>query len=113
VSVGDDVGVAVGAGLEAAGGLVGATAGDPDDRDNQPATDTAKKTTTVTMTNAYTFRGRRRSKGGSGAGGRGGEGDGPTPNSSPQLPQKAWPAGFGASHQGQRGLLGPVIAFLS
>jgi hypothetical protein len=50
----DDVGVAAasGASLEAAGGLVGATAGDPDDRDNQPVTDTAKKTTTVTMTNA-------------------------------------------------------------
>jgi hypothetical protein len=58
------------------------------------------------------FRARRRSKSGPGGGGRDGEGAGAAPNASPQLPQKAWPEGFSASHWGQRGPFGPVIAFL-
>jgi hypothetical protein len=45
-------GVAVGAGVAAANRLVGATAGDPDDGDSQPAAVTARKTTTVTRTTA-------------------------------------------------------------
>jgi hypothetical protein len=58
------------------------------------------------------FRARRRSKSGPGGGGRDGEGAGAAANASPQLPQKAWPEGFNASHWGQRGPFGPVIAFL-
>jgi hypothetical protein len=45
-------GVAVGAGVAAASRLVGATAGDLEDGDSQPAAITARKTTTVTMTTA-------------------------------------------------------------
>jgi hypothetical protein len=45
-------GVALGAGEAAASRLVGATAGDFDDGDSQPAAVTARKTTTVTMTTA-------------------------------------------------------------
>jgi hypothetical protein len=48
----DGPGVVVEAGVAAASRLVGATAGDLEDGDSQPAAVTARKTTTVTMTTA-------------------------------------------------------------